>query len=113
MTRVNSQHHHCLLRRTPTRNHSKHVKGFIRSIALISLLNYFVLNGLVAAAIGLASRTGSDSDNEVHLRDKIDVIASLTYRWLHREFARLPVYWHIHEAVESAWNTVGRNVVFA
>ena len=57
--------------------------------------------------------SSSNSNNEIHLRDKVDMITSLTDRRLHREFARFAIYRHIHEAIERARNAVWRDVVFA
>ena len=69
-------------------------------------LVYTVLYRLTAPAIGLRSRTSRNSYNQVHLGNKIDMIASLRGGWFDCEFSSLSIHRHVHKAIECTKNRI-------
>ncbi len=66
---------------------------------------------LEASTIRLQSRTGSQSNRQIHIGFERDVISSFAQWRFNPEFTRLSIDWHVHEAIECNGNLVGRDAV--
>lgn len=71
-------------------------------IVLVVLLRDEILNWLISASIRQSSRASSQADDQIHLGDKVDMVACFRDGWLDGEFSSLAIDRDIHEAIECA-----------